>query len=76
MSEQESKDSLEELFRLVVIGQYLELVNHVRYDPKSWNMIQKRLEQRRLRKKRMQIVQTIGLLSVTIVLSLWIFLKI
>jgi hypothetical protein len=76
MSEQESKDSLEELFRLVVIGQYLEFVNHVRYDPKSWNMIQKRLEQKRLRKKRMQIVQTIGLLSVTIVLSLWIFLKI
>jgi hypothetical protein len=76
MSDQESKDSLEELFRFGVIGQYLELVNHVIYDRRSWNLIQKKLEQRRLRKKRMQTVQTIGLLCVTIVLSLCIFLKI
>jgi hypothetical protein len=76
MSDQESKDSLEELFRFGVIGQYLELVNHVIYDRRSWNLIQKKLEQRRLHKKRMQTVQTISLLCVTIVLSLCIFLKI
>jgi hypothetical protein len=76
MSEQESKDSLEELFRFVVIGQYLEFVSHEIYDRRSWIIIQKSLEQGRLRKKRMQTVQTIGLLSVTVVLSLCIFLKI
>jgi hypothetical protein len=76
MNEQESKDSLEEQFRFVVIRQYLELVNHEIYDRKSWNLIQKSLEQRRLRKKRMQTVQTIGLLCITVILSLCIFLKI
>jgi hypothetical protein len=76
MSEQESKDSTEELFRYAVIGQYLDFVNHAIYDRRSWNKIEKSLQQERLREKRMQTIQTIGLLSVTIVVSLCIFFKI
>ncbi|SEC67962.1 hypothetical protein [Paenibacillus sp. GP183] len=76
MSEKEPNDSLEELFRFVVIRQYIELVNLVIYDRNSWNLIQIRLEQGRLRKKRMQTVQTIGLLCVAGILGLFIFLKI
>lgn len=76
MSEKKPNDSLEELFRFVVIRQYIELVNHVIYDRKSWNLIQISLEKGRLRKKRMQTVQTIGLLCVTVALGLFIFFKI
>lgn len=74
MSEQESNDNFEELLRLIVIQNYIGNAAQEMYDRNSWSVVQKSLEMDKLRKKRKEIVQTVGLTAVTLLLSIFIFL--
>jgi hypothetical protein len=75
MSEEKSNDKFDELLRFAVIGQYLGHVGKVIYNHKSWHIVQKKLEQGRLQRKRKQMRQTIGLIVVTLLLTICILLK-
>jgi hypothetical protein len=73
MSNRESNNDFEELFRFAVIGQYLGLTSQVVYNRKSWSVVHKSLEQIRLQQKRNQMLQTIAIIAVTLSLSVFIF---
>ncbi|MBP1993365.1 hypothetical protein [Paenibacillus eucommiae] len=73
MSSENTNNEFDELLRLTVIREYAGTAAEVSYNQHSWTLVQKSLEQRQIRRKKILRLQTIGLILTTLILCFCVF---